>query len=77
MEFVIIWFVCGIISAAIGQKKGEGCASFFIGIILGPIGILAALLSKGNRRKCPFCKELIIKGAVKCPKCQSDLNDTK
>lgn len=75
MEFVIFWFICGLIAAAIGSSKGEGCVGFIIGLILGPLGILAALLSKGNRVRCPYCREYIDKKATKCPKCQSDLNE--
>jgi len=65
--------VCGLIAAAIGQRKGEGCGAFIVGVFLGPLGILAALFSKGNRKTCPFCKELIHKDAVVCPRCQRDL----
>lgn len=70
---VLIWIACGVVAAIIGSRKGEGCAAFFIGIILGPIGILLALGSSGNRRPCPFCKEMIHKEAVVCPHCQRDL----
>lgn len=78
MEFIVIWLACGLISAMIGSKKGAGCSGFIIGIILGPLGIVAALISKGNRKTCPFCKELIHKDAVVCPHCQKDQpNDGK
>ncbi len=50
MEFVVIWFICGIIAAAIGSSKGEGFVGFIIGFILGPLGIIAAILSSGNRK---------------------------
>lgn len=75
MEFVVIWFICGIIAAAIGSSKGEGFVGFIIGFILGPLGIIAAILSSGNRKRCPYCKEFINRKATKCPKCQSDLTD--
>jgi hypothetical protein len=75
MEFVLIvgWLACGLIAASIGQRKGEGCGAFIVGVLLGPLGILLALVSKGNRKTCPFCKELIHKDAVVCPRCQRDL----
>jgi hypothetical protein len=75
MEFVIIWLICGIISAIIGSKKGAGCSGFIIGILLGPFGIIIALITKGNRRTCPYCKELINKEAIVCPRCQRDISN--
>ncbi len=72
MGFVVFWLLCGVVSAMIGEKKGEGCLGFFFGLLLGPIGIVIALLSKGNRKVCPFCKELINRDATVCPKCQRD-----
>lgn len=71
--FFVIWILCGLIAAVIGEKKGEGCAAFFIGFLFGPFGILFALLSKGNRRTCPHCKELIHKDANVCPHCRMTL----
>jgi hypothetical protein len=76
MEFVIIWFLCGLIAAVIGARKGEGCAAFIVGFIFGPFGILFALISKGNRIKCPHCKELINKDAEICMHCHSPLNQS-
>lgn len=73
MGFFIVWILCGIVAAMIGQGKGEGCLSFFLGVLLGPFGILIAIFSKGNRKQCPACKEFIHKEAVKCPKCQTDI----
>jgi len=40
---------------------------------LGPIGLIAVLVDKGNKVKCPYCQEFIDRKAVKCPKCQSEL----
>ena len=73
MEFVIVWIICGVIAAAIGAKKGETASGFIIGILLGPLGIIIALLSKGNRRGCPHCRELVHREATVCPHCQRDL----
>ena len=55
MNWLIFWIVCGCIAAAIGSKKGEGVAGFFIGLLLGPLGIVFALISTGKNVKCPFC----------------------
>ncbi len=67
---VIIWLLCGIGAAMIGTRKGEGCSAFVLGILLGPFGILFALLSKGNRVSCPHCRELMHKDATICPHCR-------
>ena len=76
MGFVLIWLLCGVAAAMIGNQKGEGCGAFIIGVLFGPFGILFAILSKGNRKVCPFCKERIHKDAIACPKCQRDLTQS-
>ena len=74
MVFVGFWFLCGIVAAMIGSKKGEGILAFLFGVLLGPIGILIALFSTGNRRTCPYCKESVHKEAKVCSHCQRDIN---
>jgi hypothetical protein len=69
----ILWIACGIIAAAIGHRKGEAIGGLVIGLMLGPLGIIIALLSKGSRKECPYCKELIHKDATVCPRCQRDI----
>jgi len=68
------WLVCGIIGAIIGQSKGQGVAGFFCGAILGPLGIVLMLFSKGNRGECPYCKEWVKDGATVCPHCQKNIH---
>lgn len=75
---VIIWTVVwavlwGRIAYEIGKKKGEGTSACIGGVLLGPIGVLIALVSKGNRVSCPFCKSLIDPTASVCSHCQRDL----
>lgn len=69
-EIVGIWMICAIVATYIGSRKGEGCIGFIIGLLFGPLGIVFALLSKGERRTCPSCKELIHKDANVCPQCR-------
>ena len=72
MEIIIflIWFISIVIGTQVGSKKGEGCISFGMTFLLGPFWLPVVLLSKGNRRECPYCKELINKKATVCSHCQ-------
>jgi hypothetical protein len=71
---VPVWFLCGIIAAAIGSKKGEAAIGLIVGLIFGPLGILFVILSTGRHRKtCPLCMERIHRDAVVCPRCKRDL----
>lgn len=73
MEWFGIWLICGIIAAAIASNKGEGCLGAIAGLIFGPLGILFAVLSSGDRRPCPHCAEKIRKQAKICPHCQREV----
>ena len=57
----------------IGAKKGAGTSGFIVGFLLGPLGILIAIFSKGDRKSCPYCKEWIHKDATVCPHCQREI----
>lgn len=45
MAYVVLWLVCGFISAVIASNKGRsGGGWFLIGVLLGPLGIILALV---------------------------------
>lgn len=73
MEIVLIWVVCALAAAVIGSRKGEPVSGFIFGAILGPLGVLFALGSSGNRKPCPACREKIHKKAKVCPHCRTPL----
>lgn len=46
--YIAAWAFCGLICVVIAQAKGnEVLPAFILGVLLGPIGILVALLSSG------------------------------
>lgn len=73
----LLWFISVIAGVAIGSKKGEGCISFVMCFLLGPIWLPVVILSKGNRVKCIYCQEFIDKKAVVCPHCHKDIQPAK
>ena len=68
---VEIWIFSIIIGTIIGSRKGAGVSSFLICLLLGPVGIIFALLGHGNRKQCPSCKEYVHQDATICPHCRS------
>ncbi len=67
----LIWIVSIIIGISVGSKKGEGCVSFAMCFLLGPLWLPVVFISNGNRKSCPFCRELIHKDAIICPHCRN------
>ena len=73
MEYALIWLVCAFIASAIGSRKGEAGLGFVIGAILGPLGVIFALASRGDSVPCPHCREPVRKKASICPHCRTPL----
>lgn len=85
------WFaafiLCGAVSSEIADAKGNNAGvAFFLGMIFGPLGLLAAwampsdlrrsetrAILRGERRRCPCCAELVRLRAGRCRYCGDEL----
>lgn len=89
MELFIlfVWCLFGIAGGIVlGNKGRSGCGGFLLGFLLGPIGLVIALvmradqgalerqdLASGTARRCPSCAEIVRAEALKCKHCGADL----
>lgn len=78
MLFYILAFqiACGVVGSVMGERKGMDGQGFAYGFFLGLFGLALVALAPGNRRECPFCRELANPAAAVCPHCRRDIVPT-
>lgn len=75
--FVVDAIACGIAGTMIGSKKQAGAEGFLLGFFFGPIGLVLAILVRGDRQPCPYCRELVHPAATRCPWCVGEIIHTQ
>lgn len=90
MDWLLVWLISAIVTGVIAQTKGRGGFRwFFVGVILGPVGVLLALgqdITDAEERRrardggtsklyrlCPACAEIIGRSATICPVCKQSI----
>lgn len=83
MLYISLWLIFGLLAAVVYKNKGRNpVGAFIVGLLLGPIGVLLAMLSSTNpkgiearqlangaSKKCPSCAEVIKIDAQVCKHC--------
>ena|ERR1051325_5771616 len=73
---LFFWLLCGIYGSEIGKQKQAGTEGFWIGILLGPVGVIAAGFFD-RRPRCPECGGALNNTKTKlyriCQHCKCDL----
>ena len=71
---LVVWVICAALAIVIGNKKGELVTSIFVGILLGPLGLIMALVSVGNWGECTRCGTQVHRKASECPHCGKEFD---
>jgi ssDNA-binding Zn-finger/Zn-ribbon topoisomerase 1 len=67
---ILLWIACGYIGKKIANQKEAGDTGFWLGVLLGPIGIAIAL-GLDDRSCCPTCGTRLNARPAQCPQCQT------
>jgi len=63
---IVVWIIFGIIAGVIWHNNGRsGNGGFWLGILLGPLGIILVLVM-GSGLACPECRGSVVRGASRC-----------
>ena len=73
--------VCSAIGYGIGATRNRAAQGAWLGLLLGPIGIIIILVLTplpevahvDPQRKCPYCAEMILAEAKVCRYCQREV----
>lgn len=68
VDVVIFWIASAIFGSVIRSQKDAPSVDVSLGIILGPLGLIAALAIDG-RSMCPRCKRRLNGQTTECPHC--------
>lgn len=68
--FILFWIVCGIVGGTIASQKEAELKGFWLGLLLGPIGIALSLVAD-SRPCCPTCGARINSRPEQCPQCRT------
>ena len=71
-EIIAFWVVCAILGAIIGSRKDASGAGFLMGLIFGPLGVIAAF-AIDNRSSCPHCGGRLNGRPQVCQHCQRSI----
>ncbi len=72
MEYLLIWVACGLLAFLIALiRGGAGCVWFFLGLLLGPVGVILILFTKIYR--CPQCRKRVNRYTAICPHCKYNI----
>lgn len=79
--FAIVFFLVAISTAyafglfgrMIGRNKSADRLGFWLGALLGPVGLILAAVAIDGRKKCPVCRERVNESAEKCGHCREPL----
>jgi hypothetical protein len=74
----ISWPVLVLLCLVVGAyAKGRPWSGFFLGLFLGPFGLVLVFLLPDRRPKCPVCRVTVDPEALICPHCHTNLKTNK